>query len=101
MNLQPPGSRSDDGSPSANPRGHGRPLIQTSNPLTHFRGKGEIMSGQLMVHAGGIRRTREELATIAAPPATDSWKPIPHFELVSHLIEGLRGQKVIVKREQY
>jgi hypothetical protein len=59
------------------------------------------MAGQLLVHAGGIRRTREELATIAAPPATDSWKPIPHFELVSHLVEELREQDVIVRREQY
>jgi hypothetical protein len=59
------------------------------------------MAGQLMVHAGGIKRTREELATIPTPPATDSWRPIPHYDLVNHLIDGLQQQNVIVRREEY
>jgi hypothetical protein len=59
------------------------------------------MASQLMVHAGGIKRTREELATIPTPPATESWKPIPHFDLVSELLHGLHHQGVVVRREEY
>jgi hypothetical protein len=59
------------------------------------------MASQLMVHAGGIKRTRDELATIPTPPATESWKPIPHFDLVSELLYGLHRQGVVVRREEY
>jgi hypothetical protein len=60
-----------------------------------------MMTGQLIIHAGGVRRTRVELATIPTPPGTDSWKPIPHSDLVSELVQGLNRQGVIIRREEY
>jgi hypothetical protein len=59
------------------------------------------LNGTLMVHTGGRHRTREELATLPTPPATDTWKPVPHYELVESLIEGLTAHGITVKREEY
>jgi hypothetical protein len=55
----------------------------------------------LIVHSGGIRRTREELATLHTPPPTTTWRPVPHSTLVSALIEGLATRGVEVTREDY
>jgi hypothetical protein len=55
----------------------------------------------LIVHAGGVRRTRDELATLHTPPPTATWKPVPHADLVASLIEGLSSQGVDVTREDY
>ncbi len=55
----------------------------------------------LMVHAGGVRRTRDELATLHTPAPTATWKPVPHADFVSSLIEGLISQGVEVSREDY
>ncbi|MGP0069496.1 MAG: hypothetical protein ACLQGP_38600 [Isosphaeraceae bacterium] len=59
------------------------------------------MRNQLMVHAGGIRRTRDELRGLATPPATDTWRPVPHFELVASLVDGLGQQGISIAREEY
>src|SRR3954451_25036138 len=55
----------------------------------------------LIVHAGGIRRTRDELATLHTPSPTATWRPVPHAELVATLLDGLAGQGVEVTREDY
>src|SRR3954453_17907411 len=54
-----------------------------------------------MVHAGGIRRTRDELATLHTPPPTATWKPVPHADLVGELIRGLEARGVTVARDDY
>jgi hypothetical protein len=59
------------------------------------------MSAHLMVHRGGVRRTREELATLTTPPATATWKPVPHAELVAELVRGLEAQGARVVRDNY
>ena len=61
------------------------------------------MSGNttLMVHCGGIRRTRDDLRDIPTPEPTATWRPVPHFDLVSSLIDGLDAQGVQVVREDY
>ena len=59
------------------------------------------MASGLMVHAGGIRRTREELTDLPTPAATDTWKPVPHWELVASLAVGLAHQGITIAREQY
>src|SRR4051794_36545858 len=56
---------------------------------------------KLMVHCGGVRRTRDELAILHTPSPTATWRPIPHAELVASLIEGLAAQGVDVTRESY
>src|SRR5262245_1872671 len=55
----------------------------------------------LIVHCGGIRRTREDLTTLHTPSPTATWRPIPHAELVTALIEGLTEQGVTVTREAF
>jgi hypothetical protein len=54
-----------------------------------------------VVHSGGIRRTREELATLATPEPSATWKPVPHWELVNSLVDGLAEHEVTIQREQY
>lgn len=58
-------------------------------------------NSKLMVHAGGIRRTRGELATLHTPPPTATWRPVPHSELVASLLDGLAAQGVEVTREDF
>lgn len=36
----------------------------------------------LMLHAGGSKVDRNELSNVITPPATDSWQPVPHAELL-------------------
>jgi hypothetical protein len=59
------------------------------------------LNGTLMVHTGGRNRTREELALLPTPEATDTWKPVPHYELVESLIEGLIAHNITITREAY
>src|SRR3954468_8024288 len=58
-------------------------------------------NSRLMVHCGGIRRTRDELATLHTPLPTATWRPVPHSELVSELIRGLEAQGVTIARDDY
>src|SRR3954470_18396613 len=58
-------------------------------------------NSSLIVHAGGIRRTRDELATLHTPSPTSTWKPVPHTDLVAELIRGLEAQGVTVARDDY
>jgi len=58
-------------------------------------------SSRLIVHAGGVRRTRDELATLHTPSPTATWKPVPHSDLVTELIRGLERQGVTVARDEY
>ncbi len=55
----------------------------------------------LMVHCGGIRRTREELSTLHTPSPTPTWRPVPHAELVAALTEGLAARGVAIVREEF
>jgi hypothetical protein len=59
------------------------------------------MAGTLIAHRGGVVRTREELQGLATPAATESWKPVPHWDLVNSLIDGLTEHAVQVTRESY
>ncbi len=58
-------------------------------------------NANLIVHAGGIRRTRQELAGLFTPPPTATWRPVPHAELVEALLAGLHRQGVEVVREDF
>jgi hypothetical protein len=59
------------------------------------------MSSTLIAHCGGLYRTRDQLAGIPTPAGTDTWKPVPHFDLVSSLIDDLGARGIAVAREQY
>ena len=59
------------------------------------------MSSTLIAHCGGTYRTRYELATIPTPAGTDTWKPVPHYDLVGSLVDDLGRRGITVAREQY
>jgi len=55
----------------------------------------------LLTHAGSQLLNREQLATIPAPPATDTHQPIAHAELVNALTETLSFRHINVIKEAY
>src|ERR1051325_138558 len=59
------------------------------------------MPGTLMAHAGANKITRDELARIVTPEATDTFRPIPHVELINTLIETLSFRHIQVVKEEY
>lgn len=59
------------------------------------------MASTLVAHCGGVYRTRGDLLAIPTPDGTDTWKPVPHFDLVSSLIDDLGRRGIAVTREQY
>src|SRR5690348_17125874 len=60
-----------------------------------------MTDAKLMVHAGGVRRTRDELSTLTTPLPTPTWRPVPHADLVGELIRGLEAQGITVARDEY
>jgi hypothetical protein len=56
---------------------------------------------KLIVHAGGVRVTREQLAVFETPAATATWKPLPHHVLVDAIHEEVRNRKIEVVKEEY
>src|ERR1044071_5998537 len=55
----------------------------------------------LMAHAGVNKITRQELALIETPEATDTFRPIPHNQLVDSLLETLSFRHIQVVKDQY
>jgi hypothetical protein len=55
----------------------------------------------LMAHAGAQKLTRDQLVEILPPEATDTFKPIPHTELVKSVLEGLSYRHINVVRDEY
>ena len=55
----------------------------------------------LLAHRGSTLATREDLATIPIPEATDTFKPIPHIAVVNSLIESLTYRHISVVRDEY
>src|SRR5262245_46319167 len=58
------------------------------------------MSGTLS-HSASDLVTRSELAAIPVPPATASWKPIAHGELVQAIERQLLVRGIRIEKEQY
>jgi hypothetical protein len=57
--------------------------------------------GTLCLHRGGVRHTRDELASLPTPDPTETWKPVPHYDLVCSLVEGLGKHEIQITREEY
>ena len=55
----------------------------------------------LCVHRGAKIVTREELKALPAPVGTESWKPIPHHQLVEVLDGEFKRRNIEVKRSQF
>jgi hypothetical protein len=50
------------------------------------------MSGRLIAHSGTEYIDREGLKALETPPATDTWTPIPHYDLVVALDGQLKAR---------
>src|SRR5579862_3817954 len=55
----------------------------------------------LLAHAGSELCSRDALALIKAPEATDTFKPIPHISLVEAVLETLAFRHINVVREEF
>ena len=56
---------------------------------------------KLLVHRGATRVTRAQLVDFETPPATTTWKPIPHATLVGAIHEELTRRDITVVKEDY
>jgi hypothetical protein len=59
------------------------------------------MNATLSLHAGGDLVSREMLRTIPVPPATATWKPIPHYDLVQAIDRQLAVRDIRVVKEDF
>jgi hypothetical protein len=48
------------------------------------------MRANLILHAGAHSATREQIATIATPPRTPTWVPIPHSRVLTGVQTSLK-----------
>lgn len=55
----------------------------------------------LMLHAGAVGATREQVAGIITPAGTDSWQPISHNDLIEQTVERFAGLGWQVTKEQH
>ena len=44
-----------------------------------------MTESKLMLHCGGQVATREQVAEVVTPEATDTWQPVPHIRLVNEI----------------
>ena len=56
---------------------------------------------KLMVHAGGVRVTREDLVKFQTPAATATWRPLPHRVLVDAIHAEVARRQIVVVKEEY
>lgn len=59
------------------------------------------MEGTLVAHCGATKMSREELLNLPVPESTGTFKPIPHHEVVSALVETLGFRHIGVVRDEY
>ena len=58
-------------------------------------------NAQLLSHVDTDLVPREQLALIETPPATRSFKPVPHIELIETLEHVLRLNQITIRKEQF
>jgi hypothetical protein len=59
------------------------------------------MPGRLIAHAGAEYIDREGLKALETPQSTDTWTPIPHYELVTALEGQLKARNISIVKEQF
>jgi hypothetical protein len=57
--------------------------------------------GRLIAHRGAEIVTREQLAHYVPPPATETFKPVGHAELVATLTQVMQDRGLHIVREQF
>src|SRR5260370_35085739 len=56
---------------------------------------------QLLAHCGSSKLTRKELKVIPTPTGSETYQPLPHFQIVRALVETLSFRQISVVREEY
>jgi len=59
------------------------------------------MAGKLLAHVGAQYIDREGLKGLETPQPTDSWTPIPHYDLVQALEGQLLARGITIVKEQF
>jgi len=59
------------------------------------------MSGKLVAHSGAEYIDRDGLKLLETPAATDTWTPIPHYNLVIALEGQLLARGITIVKEQF
>src|SRR5919202_4417010 len=59
------------------------------------------MAGRLVAHCGAQYIDREGLKLLETPEPTDSWTPIPHYDLVQALDGQLKARGITIVKEQF
>src|SRR5215467_7457739 len=59
------------------------------------------MSGRLVAHSGATYIDREGLKALETPPGTDTWTPVPHYDLVVALEGQLKARGISIVKEQF
>src|SRR5438874_9891124 len=78
------------------------PLCGNTNLASATQERGSVMEhARLMVHAGGVRVSREQLAGFETPSATATWKPLPHHVLVDAIHAEVNNRNIAVVTEEY
>ena len=59
------------------------------------------MSGELVLHCGAGKVSRADLMNVATPMATETWRPVPHYEVAELVANeaGRRGYEIV--KEEY
>jgi hypothetical protein len=59
-----------------------------------------MSNGHLIVHCGARHVDLDELAKVPAPPATDTWFPLKHIDVLNRVEATLAQSSFFVKRRQ-
>ena len=59
------------------------------------------MPGRLVAHSGAQYIDREGLRALETPPGTETWTPIPHYDLVVALEGQLKARGINIVKEQF
>jgi hypothetical protein len=59
------------------------------------------MEGTLIAHCGAEKITRADLLSLPVPASTETFKPIPHHEVVAALVETLGFRHIGIVRDEY
>lgn len=60
-----------------------------------------VTDSKLLAHCGATKVDREFLKTLPTPVATRTHQPIPHYDLVSALLESLSFRHILVVKDEY
>ena len=59
------------------------------------------MSGELVLHCGAGKVSRADLMNVATPAATETWRPVPHYEVAELVTNEAKRRGYEIVREEY